>query len=93
MTRTWNVLITAQDGGGCTVTCSPTAFGGGSLMGRLLQDAEELKSFLLAVRVREEEIAKALQAIAGAESGRKTYTIRNVEISDDEMSRHKLRPV
>ena len=92
MMRTWNVLITAQDGGGCTVICSPTAFGGGSLIGRGFLDAEELKGFLLAVRVREEEIAKALQAIADAERGRKPYTIRNIEISDDEIDRHEFRP-
>ncbi len=91
--RTWNVLITPQDGGGFSVTCSPTAFGGGSLMGRPFQNAEELKSFLVAVRIREEEIARAVQAFAGAEPGRKTYTIRNVEISNDEINRHKLRPV
>ena len=92
MMRTWNVLITALDGGGCTVVCSPTAFGGGGLIGRPFQDAAELKSFLLAVRVREEEIAKALQAIADAERGRKPYIIRNLEISDDEITRYELYP-
>ena len=93
MMRTWNVSITAQDGGGCMVVCSPTAFGAGGPIGRPFWEAEELKSFLLAVRVREEEIANALRAIADAERGRKPHFIRNVEISDDEITRYELGPV
>ena len=92
MMRTWNVSITAQDGGGCMVVCSPMALGGGGPIGRFWESAE-LRGFLLAVRVREEEIAKALQAIADAERGRKPHIIRNVEISDDEITRYELGPM
>ena len=66
MMRTWNVSITAQDDGGWMVVCSPEAFGGGGLIGRPFGEAADLKGFLLAVRVREEEVTKALQAIADA---------------------------
>ena len=93
MMRTWNVSITAQDDGGWMVVCSPEAFGAGGPIGRPFGDAAELKGFLLAVRVREEEIANALRAIADAERGRKPHIIRNIEISDDEITRYELGPV
>jgi len=93
MMRTWNVSITAQDDGGWMVVCSPEAFGGGGLIGRPFGEAADLKGFLLAVRVREEEVTKALQAIADAGRGRKPHIIRNIEISDDEITRYELGPV
>ncbi len=93
MKRSWNVLITAYGDGTWGVTCSPTAFGGGSLMGRAFQDETELKGFLPALRGREDEITRALEVLSGAEPGRKTYTVRGVDLSDEEIARHKLRPV
>ncbi|PYM07536.1 MAG: hypothetical protein DMD82_05190 [Candidatus Rokuibacteriota bacterium] len=75
------------------VVCSPEAFGGGGLIGRPFGEAADLKGFLLAVRVREEEVTKALQAIADAGRGRKPHIIRNIEISDDEITRYELGPV
>lgn len=93
MRRTWNILITAAQNGGYTVTCSPTAFGGGSLMGRAFDSEGELRDFLQAIGVRDEEIARGLSAVSGADAARRTCTLRNVEFSDEEITRQRLRPV
>ncbi len=92
MKGTWNIRVTAQQGA-YAVICSPTVFGGGVAVGGTFNAAADLTEFLNSLQVGKDETATALRVCAEAGPGQKSYTIRNVALSDEAVTRYKLHPI
>lgn len=90
MTRNVTIHVTRNNDGSYLVTGSVVGKGGGTLHARNFENEDALRNFLAGdARIDAEEIKKAIQGCSRVRS----YSIRDVWLTDEEIEKYGLGPI